>query len=76
MHNIHYKMISALFFFGLLLGCWNNHVALFQENDPAPLEVYPVQIALLPAADQELLLRGIPVENGMKLRQILEDMLS
>ena len=76
MHKVYYKLLTAVIAFNLLLGSWNNHVALYMTGDPEPLEVYPVKLEMLPMADQESLISGIPVENSKKLHQLLQDMLS
>ena len=76
MHKVYYKLLTAVIAFNLLLGSWNNHVALYMKGDPEPLKVYPVKLELLPEADQKSLISGIPVENSNKLHQLLQDMLS
>ena len=76
MHKIYYNLLVTVTAFNLLLGSWNNHVALYMKGDPEPLEVYPVKLELLPKADQDAIISGIPVENSKKLHQVLQDMLS
>lgn len=76
MHKVHYNLSAAILAFGLLLGCWNNHIALYMKDDPVPLEVYPVQLDLLPMDDQKILAKGIPVKNSEELHRLLEDYLS
>jgi len=76
MHKIRYAVCFFTLAVSLYLGCWQNHVALFHDPDPDPIQVYPVQLDLLPQKDQLELRNGIPVSGTEELSKLLEDLLS
>ena len=51
-------------------------MALWQDEDPEPVAVFPYAVASLPPEDQEALFRGIVIKNEEDLRYRLEDFLS
>lgn len=59
-----------------LLGVRGGYVALWQDEDPEPVTVFPYAVASLPQEDQEALFRGIVIKNEEDLRYRLEDFLS
>ena len=59
-----------------LLGVRGGYVALWQDEDPEPVAVFPYAVASLPSEDQEALFRGIVIKNEEDLRYRLEDFLS
>ena len=59
-----------------LLGVRGGYVALWQDEDPEPVAVFPYAVASLPLEDQEALFRGIVIQNEEDLRSRLEDFLS
>ena len=70
-HTIYYVLLASLF-----LGTHQGRLALWKQEDPRPLAVYPCTVSALPAADQELLARGIPIQSEEELTALLEDLLS
>ena len=76
MHKLYQTILTATVMLTLLLGSWRGRVSLFTEESQQPLEVYPVQLELLPIADRDQLLKGIPVKDTDELLRILEDLLS
>ena len=58
------------------LGMFNGHLALFENNDPDPLLIFPHRIEAYSEKDQNALKAGIPYYNNIELTQILEDFLS
>lgn len=70
-HFLYYIVI-----FGFLLGIHDGRVALWADDDPQPLQVFPYQASLLPEADQAALRRGIHVDSPRELAKLLEDYLS
>ena len=76
MHRLYHTMLTATVMLTLLLGSWRGRVALFAEENEQPLELYPVRLELLPVADSDQLLKGIPVKDPDELMRILEDLLS
>lgn len=59
-----------------LLGVRGGYVALWQDEDPEPVAVFPYAVSSLPPEDQEALFRGIVIKNEEDLRYRLEDFLS
>lgn len=59
-----------------LLGVRGGYVALWQDEDPEPVAVFPYAVASLPPEDQEALFRGIVIKSEEDLRCRLEDFLS
>jgi hypothetical protein len=62
--------------FAFLLGSHNGFLALWKESDPEPVRVFPYKVSSLPLADQKMLEKGIRIETGKELTQMLEDYLS
>lgn len=60
---------------GLLLGVWNDRLAVWGENDPQPIHVFDFRVSSLPAADQILLRRGIQAADSRELMALIEDFL-
>ena len=65
-----------LLLFGFLLGIHDGKIALWKDDDPEPLRIFPYRASLLPPADQQLLKKGIPIEDAHDLSRLLEDYLS
>lgn len=76
MHRIIQRILPLVLSLGLCLGSYRGYVALFDEEDPEPRQIYPYQVATLPAADQAALEKGIPVRSEKHLHHLLEDYLS
>jgi len=72
------KRIRATIFLPLwlILGCWNEHIALFQENNPTPISIFPYRVEAFPLPDQSALKTGIPIANDEHLQRLLQDFLS
>ncbi len=51
-------------------------IALWNGDDPEPVQVFPYSAASLPPADQRALEIGIPIGSRAQLNQLLEDYLS
>ncbi len=58
---------------GFLLGIRNGRIALWKEEDPLPLYVFPISADALPTADRAALERGIHVADPTALAKLLED---
>ena len=76
MHRISQAVCSWLLVLGLTLGSFRGYVALFDENQEEPRQVFPYRISTLPPADQVALEKGIPVRSEKELQHLLEDFLS
>lgn len=62
--------------FGFLLGIHQGRIALWKDDDPKPVKVFPYYASMLPKADQQALERGIYLDDDADLRSLLEDYLS
>ena len=69
----HFTVLAALY---LLLGSWKGYVALFENGQQEPRQIFPCPVSALPEADQQALEQKIPVRNDRDLQKILEDYLS
>lgn len=65
-----------LLLLGFLLGIHEGKIALWKDNDPQPMQVFPYRAEMLPEADQKALKKGIKVENMRQLYSLIEDYLS
>ena len=73
------KAIRYLYFtliFGFLLGISDGYIALWEDGNEKPMEVFPYQAISLPAADQQALEKGIHICSTDELNRLLEDYLS
>lgn len=70
------KLLPTLLLFGFLLGVHNGRIALWKDDDPEPLRVFPYQVSLLPQKDQHALNQGIHIKDRNQLIRLLEDYLS
>ena len=60
---------------GFLLGIRGTRLALWQDDDPHPVQIYDIRADSLPPADQLMLRRGIRVESRQELWLLLENYL-
>lgn len=68
--------LSLLFAATMLLGSYKGYLALWEQEDLEPTQIYPCKIDTLPLADQASLEQGIPIRSQAELAQRLEDFLS
>ena len=59
-----------------LLGTHNGYIALWKEESPQPIKVFPYRVEMLPLADQKALEKGIRIDSDRLLAAYLEDYLS
>lgn len=71
-----YHHLSILFLFGFLLGVHQGKVALWKDDDPKPVRVFPYSAQLLPPADRQALEEGIRFESEEDLMRLIKDYLS
>ena len=71
-----WNLLPAFLLFGFLLGIHNGKIALWKDDDPEPIRVFPYQASLLPEKDQDALEQGIRIRDRSQLIRILEDYLS
>ena len=74
MKRLHY--IYCMLLLSFLLGIKNGKIALWKDNDPEPVQVFPYRASLLPLKDQEALKKGIRFDTLEELKNLLEDYLS
>ena len=55
------------------VGSWQGHVAVFENEQEAPVMVLETSVASLPEADQIALAEGIAVYDQQMLASLLED---
>ena len=67
---------SFIILLGFLLGSFKGYLALWTEDDPDPFQIYPVEVSILPEADQKALSEGIYARSEPELNHMLEDYLS
>ena len=67
---------SLLLTLGFLLGIHNGYIALWNDGQTEPAEVFPYRAKMLPEADQRALEKGILIPDEKSLSSILEDYLS
>lgn len=70
------QRLYTLIIIGFLLGIHDGHVALWADEDPQPLQVFPYRAELLPEQDQAALRKGIRADSLQELAKLLEDYLS
>lgn len=65
-------LLSMLLAFTFLLGIHDGKVALWQEDDPKPVKVFPYRASMLPDDAQEQLKKGIRIESMEDLDRLIE----
>ena len=70
------KTIALVAALMLSLGIHKGQLALLKTGSSEPLQIYPLQVRLLPPADQLKLAQGIEIRDSLHLAQLLEDYLS
>lgn len=68
--------LSTMLLFIFLLGIHDGKVALWQEDDPEPVKIFPYRASLLPDEAQEQLRKGIRIESMEDLDRLIEAYLS
>lgn len=68
--------VLCFVFLGFLLGIHNGQIALWQDEDPEPIKVFPYSAQMLPVADRRALEEGIRFESKEDLLRLMEDYLS
>lgn len=71
MHSIYCVLLL-----GFLLGVHNGNIAIWKDDDPTPLRVFPYRAELLPKEDYNALIKGIHINSMDELGRLLEDFLS
>ena len=61
---------------GFLLGIHEGKIALWYNNDPTPITVFPYSAKMLPVEERRALEEGIRFDTMEELKSLLEDYLS
>ena len=70
------RLFSFLMVLHLLLGSWKGYVALFENGQQEPRQIFPCPVDTLPEEDQRALEEKIPIRSPKALEKALEDYLS
>ena len=71
------KSVSALMVaVGFLLGSFRGYVALWDEDRPDPIQIFPCPVENLPEEDRQALEKGVPARSRLELDRLMEDYLS
>lgn len=73
---IYKRLVISLLALYVTVGVWKGYLAVFDEGKTEPRQIFPMQVEVLPEADQQALEKGILVRNDRDLNQLLEDYLS
>ena len=65
--------IITIFVLGYILGSFKGYLALWKDNTPEPVQIFPCPVDSLPEEDRKALEDGIVVRNQRKLEQLIED---
>ena len=59
-----------------VIGEWEGQVAVFENDQPFPKQVFDSFVEALPPEQQQQVRQGIPVEDETQLSLLLEDLTS
>lgn len=66
------KWLWCMMVFGYLLGIRGDRIALWREDDPQPIHIFPYSVSALPQQEQQRLRSGIRADNALELTKLLE----
>lgn len=69
-------ILCSLALFGFLLGVYKGKIAIWHNEDPQPLKVFPYYAHMLPEADRLALEEGIRFESVNDLKRLIADYMS
>ena len=67
------RIAAQILLLGFILGVHEGKVALWKENNPKPIKVFPYQASQLPQEDQDRLAQGVHVDSIGQLRKLIQD---
>ncbi len=70
------RPLCAALLVSFLLGIHDGRIALWKDDDPEPVRVFPYYANALPPSDRAALEKGILIEGESNLNRLLEDFLS
>jgi len=62
--------------FSFLVGLQDGRIALWKDDDPEPVKVFPYPVSILPKEARRALTQGIRVETEEELYELIEKYLS
>ncbi len=68
----HISFLCTIALLGFLLGIHNGRVALWKDQDPKPVRVFPYYASALPPEAQKALKAGIPLESMEDLEALIK----
>ena len=72
----HYRSLAAaILLAGFLLGIRNGQVAIWKDDDPQPIRIFPWSAAILPAQIRKALEKGIYVDETSDIGLLIQDMI-
>ena len=75
MKNKRMHLCALALCFSFLLGIKDGRVALWKDDDPEPVKVYPYPVSMLPKKAVDALEKGIPIESEEALRELIDQYL-
>lgn len=70
------KQLAAILLAGYLLGIRGGHVALWKQDDPQPIRIFPWSANMMPKEIRSALEKGIYVDADSDIGRLIEDMIS
>ena len=70
------RILSLLLMAMFLLGNHKGYLALWKEDQPDPVQIFPLKVESLPEDDRVALEKGIAARSQLELSSLLEDFLS
>ncbi len=66
------NLLMCLLITGFLLGIYRGRVALWSDDDPAPVKVFPIPASQLSSPVRSVLAHGIRFETLSDLQELME----
>ena len=76
MKKIAQTLVTLTLLTGFLIGNYYGRLAVWKDDDPEPMRIFPCPVSLLPKKDRDLLNNGIRIEDMEDVRYFLENFLS
>ena len=70
------SLLCSAVAFGFLLGIYEGRIALWKDENPEPIKVFPYHARMLPASDRRALEEGIRFNSAEDLVRLINDYLS
>ena len=70
------QALGCILAIGFLLGTCRGYLALWKDEAPDPVQIFPIPVDSLPEADRSTLEEGIRARSEIELNELLEAYLS